>query len=193
LYVGRTCVVIAGESIGTMDILGIDIMGMEEDYLKRKYEHDDEVMQLLEDSIDGKDNMFACGPICKVGDHIVHPFVTCSPSSGITGEIFTKFLQHIDDHMNDDCTITTPTLLLDGHGSRFEEYFLRNEKQVGWPGRGIYSIFTPVLILQNRILSQPSVTPGRIFFAEEDSNRTAIAVRGWNPLNYNLDGSQLPI
>ena len=38
------CVIIAGESIGTLDILGIDVMNFGEDFINEKYKDDDELL-----------------------------------------------------------------------------------------------------------------------------------------------------
>ena len=65
-------------------------------------------------------NICIGGSTYKVGDCIVYPFITFSPIGGITRDILIKYLQHIDDHINYDCTITNTTIFLDGHGSRFE-------------------------------------------------------------------------
>ena len=34
-------------------------------------------------------------------------------------------MRHIDKHLNQDCTVATPALLFDGHGSRFDFEFLK--------------------------------------------------------------------
>ena len=107
-----------------MDILGIDIMEIDKDFIKRKYTDDDELLQLLKDSLDGNDEIFLGGPTYKFGDCLVHSFITYSPSGDVTGEILIKCLQNINKYMKYDCTIATSILFLDGHGSRFEECFL---------------------------------------------------------------------
>ena len=39
------CVIIVSESIGTLDILGIDIMEFGKNFIKKKYKDDDELLQ----------------------------------------------------------------------------------------------------------------------------------------------------
>ena len=56
---------------------------------------------------------------------MIPPFVCCSESGSITSDLLAKMLQHIDFYAQPDHTSDAiPFLLLDGHGSHFEEPFL---------------------------------------------------------------------
>ena len=79
---------------------------------------------MLDNIINDDDKIFKGGPTCKVGNCLVPPFVVCSTNGGISGDILTNCLKHIVKHMNYDRIIATPTLFLDLHGSRFEEFLL---------------------------------------------------------------------
>ena len=63
--------------------------------------------------------------MCCVDEKNIPPFTTCSTSGSITSEILTNSLKHIDKYLNLDRSVATPLLQMDGHGSWFEEVFLR--------------------------------------------------------------------
>ena len=52
------CIIIAGKSIGTLDILGIYVIEFGEYFIKGTYKDDDELPQLLYNSIQGDDKIF---------------------------------------------------------------------------------------------------------------------------------------
>ena len=79
---------------------------------------------MFEGDLNSRNNIFPEGPICNIEGKEVPPFVTCSPSGGITSEILTNSLKHIDNYLNFDRSVATLSLQIDGHASRFDERFL---------------------------------------------------------------------
>jgi hypothetical protein len=82
----------------------------------------------LEDNLErnshGKDKYFPFGPICNVNGTNIPTYIACSERGGITPDILTEALRHIDSFNAFDRTEATPALLLDGHGSRFDTTLL---------------------------------------------------------------------
>jgi hypothetical protein len=72
----------------------------------------------------GKDKYFSFGPICNVNGTNIPTYIACSERGGITPDILTEALRHIDSFNAFDRTEATPALLLDGHGSRFDTTLL---------------------------------------------------------------------
>ena len=118
------CVILAGESNSILDVLGVDINNLSDNYLDENGMGDEDLIKLMGDNANGVNQIFPGGPCCTVGGRIVPPFVTCSTSGGITATILTQCLRHIDKHLGLDRSVATPSLVLDGHGSRFSLEFL---------------------------------------------------------------------
>ena len=220
-------VIIAGESLNMVDIMGCDLMATDSESVFKYNTEDEDLMRLLADDVKGENGVFSGGPTCVVDGKSIPPYVTCSTSGGITPEILTNSLKHLDEYMSFDRSTATPTLLLDGHGSRFDETFLEyanpDNEEKGWKvvlgcpygtslwqvgdsrsQNGMYKKHTyrrkAQLMSHKSVLhnfnSGISLTKQDIIpivkyawdrsFALSESNRRAIAVRGWNPLNYAL-------
>ena len=65
-------------------------------------------------------------PTCHIGDKVILPFITCTPSGGITSQILADMMKWLDRHLqlprHEGCP--TPSILLDGHHSCLEIPFL---------------------------------------------------------------------
>jgi hypothetical protein len=74
----------------------------------------------------GPGKRYPGGTICRFNGVKIKTFVTHSSSGGITAEILTGILQRLDDLdvFQRSEGVPDPCVLLDGHGSRFENEFL---------------------------------------------------------------------
>ena len=85
-------------------------------------------------------------PTRGVDGETIPPYTTRSSSGVITPEILTGSLKHLARHTSFDRRSATTTLLLDGHGSRFDETSLvhvdpdnketGNKWNIGWKNLG---------------------------------------------------------
>jgi len=116
-------IIIAGETSSVLDTLGIDYCNMGADFLDQETT-EEYSMRFFESNIADSKQIFPGGPICCVDGKMIPPFVTCSTSGGVTFEILTNSLKHIDEYLKLDLNVATPSLQIDRHGSRFEEVFL---------------------------------------------------------------------
>jgi hypothetical protein len=82
------------------------------------------VMDNLERNSHGTEKYFPFGPTCTVDGKVIPTFIGCSERGGITPEILKEAIAHIDSFNVFDRVEATPVLLLDGHGSRFDQQFL---------------------------------------------------------------------
>jgi len=82
------------------------------------------VMENLEANSHGAEKYFPFGPTCTIDGKKIPTFMGCSERGGITPEILREAMAHIDSFNLFDREEATPVLLLDGHGSRFDQYFL---------------------------------------------------------------------
>ena len=74
----------------------------------------------------GKGNRFPGGPVCHFRGKTIPCLVASSRSGGITSEILTNILRHLDKHgvYDRDNDPFTPTIQLDCHHTRFQMDFL---------------------------------------------------------------------
>jgi len=89
-----------------------------------------DIITNLEENSHGMDKYYP-GPTCLQNGKVVEMLVTCSENGSITSKSLTQVLKHLDTHLCWDLTESTPFLLLDGHGSRFEVPcldYVRNEE-----------------------------------------------------------------
>ena len=78
----------------------------------------------------GHGKVYPYGPVCHVNGVEVPCLCSISPHGGVTGEILTDTLRHLDKlgvykDRGVNGNPSKPCLLLDGHSSRFELPFLR--------------------------------------------------------------------
>jgi hypothetical protein len=74
----------------------------------------------------GADHMFPFRPTCTFNGVEVPMFVMCSKNGSITSQLLTSMLAKMDEHsLFDRSAGINPSLLYDGHGSRFEKPFLK--------------------------------------------------------------------
>ena len=90
------------ESNTIIDVLGININNLDDDYLKEYCSDDEDLIRIMEADTDGCNTIFPGGTTCHVGDKIIPLFVTCSPSSSITTTTLTQYLWHIDTYLTLD-------------------------------------------------------------------------------------------
>jgi hypothetical protein len=106
------------------EVCGEEIKALQEEINAMKVEH-----------IIGADRMFPFGPTCTFNRVEVPIFVTCSKNSSITSQLITSMLDKMDEHsLFDRSARINPFLLCDGHGSRFNELFLKYtlEYDINW-------------------------------------------------------------
>jgi len=82
------------------------------------------VMENLEANSHGTEKYFPFRPTCTIDEKKIPTFMGCSKREGITPELLKEAMAHIDSFNLFDREEVTPVLLLDGHGSRFDQYFL---------------------------------------------------------------------
>jgi hypothetical protein len=71
-------------------------------------------------------HMFPFRPTCTFNGVDVPTFVMCSKNDSITSQLLTSMLTKMDEHsLFDRSAGINPFLLCDGHGSRFDEPFLK--------------------------------------------------------------------
>ena len=217
-------IIIGGSTLSADQILGFDVLAGTEDEIEKAANllnsDNDAFIQNMTTS-----HMFPGGPTCHVGDKVIPPFITCSPSGGITSQILADMMQWLDRHLqlprHPGCP--TPCILLDGHGSRLEIPFLtyvsnpehRWNPLIGCPngtslwqvGDSVeqngcfkmhqYDVKTKILNKKRELglidtnLKRTDIVPIVNYcwersFQRTESNKKAIAMRGWNPLNYIL-------
>ena len=85
---------------------------------------DEDLIRMMEENSNDSGKIFPGGPTYHVGDKIIPSFITCSTSGGITAKILTQCVRHIDKYLALDGSVVTPSLVLDGHNSRFDFEFL---------------------------------------------------------------------
>ena len=78
----------------------------------------------FDDNQNGLDKLFPLGPSCDYNGQIIPCFIGCSENGSNTSKLLTNMVKHIEEYAKFDQTDVHPFLLLDGHGSHFEEEFL---------------------------------------------------------------------
>ena len=108
--------IIMGAATLTADqILGIDVLAGTHDEIEKAVNATKDGNVLIPNM--KTSHMFPGGSTCYVGDKIISPFVTCSPSGGITSQILADMMQWLDKYLQlpRDEDSPTPCILLDGH------------------------------------------------------------------------------
>ena len=83
------CVILDRQSNTILDALGVDVLHIGNDYLAERCTGIYESIKVTETNTDGCAKIFPDGPTCYVGE-MIFPFVTCSPSDGITLTLLTQ-------------------------------------------------------------------------------------------------------
>ena len=117
-------VIIGGSTMSADQVLGFDILAGTQSEIEKWakiLKDDDAFNQNMTTS-----HMFPGGPTCYVGDKVIPPFVTCSPSGGITSQILADMMKWLDRHLQLPRIEggPTPCILLDDHQSRLDLPFL---------------------------------------------------------------------
>ena len=118
-------IIIGGSTLSFDQVLGVDVLAGTHDEVEAALNvlmNDDNVfLNNMKSS-----RIFPGGPTCYVGDKVIPPFVTCTPSGGITSQILANMMGWLDQHLqlprNDGGP--TPCILLDGHHRRLDLPFL---------------------------------------------------------------------
>ena len=108
-------IIIEGKSINSDTVTGIDLFAE-----KVSNESDPDFVQ----KNTGPGMLYPLGPTCELKGKQVPCIVAHTDSGSITSELLASFLKHMDDLQvfpQDDPNVK-PFLLLDGHGSRLENY-----------------------------------------------------------------------
>jgi hypothetical protein len=80
---------------------------------------------LTEENIRGLATIFPCGPTCDFNEKIIPCFDGWSTKGSITSALLAVMLERMDDlELFDRSDGIIPFILLDGHGSRFEDPFV---------------------------------------------------------------------
>lgn len=178
------CVILAGETNTILNVLGVDMNNLKKHYIRVSDMSDEDLIRMMEEKYNDTRKIFPGGPTCHVGDKVIPTFITCSPSGGITAKILTQCVRHIDKYLALDGSVVTPSLVLDGHNSRFDFEFLTYI----YPAKGTHIILTRKRSLYNYHsgvnLTKHDIIPlvnyaWKYSFAVVESNRV-------DPLNYNL-------
>jgi hypothetical protein len=121
-------IIIAASKLKVTDITGFNPL-----YVDATYVNSDDMKKLEEEIASTKDEhikgvvqMFPFGPTYTFNGVEVPTFITCSKNGSITSQLLDNMLQIMDKLcLFDRSEGTTHCLLCDGHGSRFEEPFLK--------------------------------------------------------------------
>ena len=117
-------IILPGESNSVLDVVGVNNMKIDDKFVSNNFSDGEDLLKVFKDDLDCDRNIFRGGPVCFIDGKEMPPFVTYSPSGGITSEISTNALKHVDKFLNLDRSVAIPSLQIDGYGSRFDESFL---------------------------------------------------------------------
>jgi len=78
----------------------------------------------FDDNQNGLDKLFPLGSSCECNRQMIPCFIGCSENGSITSKLLANMVNQLEQYATFDQTDMHPFLLLDGHGSHFEEEFL---------------------------------------------------------------------